>query len=219
MPLRVAPRRVVVVFVDFPLFFVGFFSFDCLLLCSLAFWSFFAGKRIRAKDTNTQLTPLGESLPQTYALSRLYLHLCPLCFLDVIAWFHNRKFTYKLLTTRRAADSSTFTLTYTDTYISVHIYISYQQVARICQLGKGTAAPVGSNVDVNAAPQLQLLLQLQLKVAQVGMTHLRKFRSGQSLLPERGLSLSSCLFFYSECTLSNRISINCKTVFKSFVNN
>lgn len=61
--------------------------------------------------------------------------------------------------------------------MSVLTVISYQQAARVCQLGTGTAAAtVGSvaNADVNDAPQLQLLLQLQLKVAQVGMTHPRK---------------------------------------------
>lgn len=60
--------------------------------------------------------------------------------------------------------------------MSVLTVISYQQAARVCQLGTGTAAAVGSvaNADVNVAAQLQLLLQLQLKVAQVGMTHPRK---------------------------------------------
>lgn len=175
-------------------FFFGCFGFDCLLFCSFVFFGLFS-LRIRAKDRQkTQLTPLGESLPQTYALPSTALayprpclapYLC-LCFFDVIMWFHNRQiyiFTFDHKT------CSWFEYTYTRTHIYTHVYthshmtvltvISYQQVARVCQLGTGTAAAaaaVGSvaDTDVDVAPQLQLLLQLQLKVAQVGMTHPRK---------------------------------------------
>lgn len=147
--------------------------FVVLLVRFLVFFRWQMNKGQRDRQTHTQLTPLGESLPQTYALPPLYLYLnlCPLCFLDVIMRFHNRKFTYSFLTTRRAADSSTLTHahshshTETDTYLCVHtswqrfhisklrVFVSWEQE----QQQQQWVGDVYVDVDVNAASQLQLL--------------------------------------------------------------
>lgn len=117
-------------------FFFGCFCFDCLLFCSFVFFGLFS-LRIRAKDRQkTQLTPLGESLPQTYALPCTALAYPRPCIAPTstsasstwLCGFIIDKFTYSLLTTRRAADSSTLTHahTYIHMYTRTHTWLYWQ---------------------------------------------------------------------------------------------
>lgn len=114
-------------------FFFGCFGFDCLLFCSFVFFGLFS-LRIRAKDRQkTQLTPLGESLPQTYALPCTALAyprpcLAPylyLCFFDVIMWFHNRQI-YIFTFDHKTCSWFEYTYTRTHIYTRTHTWLYWQ---------------------------------------------------------------------------------------------